>query len=145
MTTHKQKELDQELAAVPILSGLSRRQRARLLDRSRVVDHVAGHEVAREGAGALALHVVIDGEAAVTVHGREVRRLGPGAYFGEISMIDGRPRSATVVAVTDPMRSLSVPHLAFQELLLEEPACVHQLLVTLCARLREAEGASTTA
>jgi CRP-like cAMP-binding protein len=142
--THQAKELDQELAAVPILSGLSRRQRARLLDRSRIVDHAAGHEVAHEGAGALALHVVIDGEASVTVHGREVRRLGPGSYFGEISMIDGRPRSATVVALTDRMRTLSVPHHAFQEVLLDEPECVHQLLVTLCARLREAEAAAMT-
>ena len=70
--------------------------------------------------------------------GREVRRLGPGDYFGEISLIDGKPRSATVTAAGS-LTTLAVPHLAFSEMLDENPAAARDVLIQLCARLREAE------
>ncbi|MDN4175376.1 cyclic nucleotide-binding domain-containing protein [Nocardioides sp. SOB77] len=131
-------DLDPQLAAVPLFSGLSGRQRRRLLGKSKVVDHAAGREVAREGEGALALHVILSGTATVTVGGREVRTLGPGDHFGEISLIDGKRRSASVAA-DGPVRTLAVPHLAFRSLLEDDPTAAQALLVTLCARLREAE------
>lgn len=131
-------DLDARLAAVPLLAGLSRRQRKRLLDQARVVDHPAGHEVAREGEGALALHVVLEGTATVSVGGAQVRALAAGDYFGEVSLIDGRPRSATVTA-DDALQVLAVPHHAFRAVLADDPAAVQALLVELCARLRDAE------
>jgi len=135
MSTHPD---DSTLAAVPIFAGLSRRQRSRLRDGSRVVQHPAGKQVAAEGEGALALHIVLDGTARVTVGGREKRTLGVGDHFGEISLIDGRPRSATVTAA-EPLTTLAVPYLVFQSLLDDDPACARGLLNVLCARLREAE------
>ncbi len=131
-------DLDARLAAVPLLSGLSGRQRRKLVDRSRVVDHREGREVATEGEGALALHLVLSGRATVSLRGQQARELGPGDHFGEISMIDGRPRSATVTA-TEPLQTLAVPHLAFADLVEGDPACATALMVGLCARLREAE------
>jgi CRP-like cAMP-binding protein len=133
-----QTEHDSTLAAVPILAGLSRRQLSRLHDGSRIVHHAAGKQVAIEGEGALALHVILAGTALVTVGGHERRILGAGDHFGEISMIDGKPRSATVTA-TERMTTLAVPHQVFQALLDDDPTCARGLLTVLCARLREAE------
>jgi CRP-like cAMP-binding protein len=131
-------EYDAELAAVPVFAGLSRRQRGKLLDLSRVVTHDDGHELATEGEGSLALHVVLDGRAMVSIRGAQVRELGPGDSFGEISLIDGKPRSATVTA-QGALTTLAVPHHAFNELLDDDPAAARVVLVQLCARLREAE------
>jgi CRP-like cAMP-binding protein len=126
------------LAAVDLFHGLSHRQVRKLLDRGRIVTHESGKQVASEGAGALALHLILDGSATVAVAGAEVRRLGSGDYFGEISMIDGKPRSATVTAA-EAMTTLVIPHTEFERLLDDEPDFARVLLVTLCARLREAE------
>jgi len=131
-------DLDAQLAAVPVLAGLSKRQRRKLLDESKVIRHDAGQAVAMEGDGALALHVVLSGKATVSLKGRELRELGPGDYFGEISMIDGKPRSASVSA-SEALESLAVPHVAFRALLQSEPECAQGLLEQLCVRLREAE------
>lgn len=134
-------EHDQALAAVPIFAGLSKRQRSRLLDASRVVKHDAGREIATEDQGALALHVILEGAATVSKAGVVKRTLGAGDHFGEISMIDGKRRSATVTACA-PLTTLVVPHLSFQSLLDDDPTCARELLKVLCARLREAEADS---
>lgn len=131
-------DVEAMVARVDLFSGLSSRQLKKLIDRARQVQHTSGQEVAAEGLGALAFHLVLDGHASVTVGGEEVRTLGPGDYFGEISMIDGKPRSATVSA-TEPMTSLVIPHQEFERLLGEEPEFARALLGTLCARVREAE------
>ena len=123
---------------MPLLSSLSRRQRGKLLAGSKVVEHPAGQEVTAEGAGALALHVVLDGEADVSIRGREVRTLGPGEYFGEISMIDGLPRSATVTA-GEGLRTLYVPHASFTGLVENDAEVAKELLVALCSRIRQIE------
>jgi CRP/FNR family cyclic AMP-dependent transcriptional regulator len=136
MTTHP--EHDSTLAAVPILAGLSKRQRSRLHNGSRIVQHPAGKAVASEGQGALALHVVLSGTAMVSVSGHEKRTLAVGDHFGEISLIDGKPRSATVTA-TEPLTTFAVPYQVFQSLLDDDPTCARGLLTVLCARLREAE------
>ncbi|GAA2011831.1 cyclic nucleotide-binding domain-containing protein [Nocardioides kribbensis] len=131
-------DLHNHLSAVPLFTGLTKKQRSRLIDAARDVQHHDGHEVAREGAGALALHVVLEGYATVSVGTDKRRTLGPGDYFGEISLLDGRPRSATVVA-DGPLRTLAVPYVAFQAVLDSEPGVARALLVLLCHRLREAE------
>lgn len=128
----------EQLAAVPIFTGLSRRQINKLVDASKTTTHHEGHEVAKEGEGSLAMHLILSGTAEVRVHGEVQRTLGAGDYFGEISMIDGKKRSASVTA-SSPMSTLAVPHVAFQKLLETEPAFASTLLVLLCSRLREAE------
>lgn len=133
-------ELDQRIAAVPIFASLSGRHRKRLLNQSRVVEHQADHEIATEGLGSLAMHVVLTGSVGVTLRNEEVRTLGPGDYFGEISLIDGQPRSATVTTL-EPASTLAVPHTAFQQLLDDEPSVARTMLRILCQRLREAESA----
>ena len=132
------KDLEARLMRVPIFGALSKRQLRKMLDKAKTTTHRPGQEITKEALGSLAFHLVLSGSAEVTVRGKKVRDLGPGEYFGEISMIDGRPRSATVTATTD-LETLAVPHLAFQEMLDDEPETARQLLVMLCRRLREAE------
>jgi len=126
------------LSHVDLFTGLSGRQLKRLADRSKEVRHDPGHEVTTEGALGLGFHLILEGEATVSQGGTTRRTLGPGDYFGEISMIDGRRRSATVTAET-PLRAAYVSHATFEELLDQDPGFARGLLKVLCARLREAE------
>jgi CRP/FNR family cyclic AMP-dependent transcriptional regulator len=127
------------LARVDIFSGMSERHLKKLASMVRETTHPAGREVASEGQGGLAFHLITSGTADVTMRGEGVRRLGPGDYFGEISMIDGKPRSATVTAVEE-LRTVAVPHIVFEDLVSSEPEFAHGLLKVLCARIREIEG-----
>jgi CRP/FNR family transcriptional regulator, cyclic AMP receptor protein len=129
------------LADVGLFSSLPRRRLKRIAEASRVVNHEPGKKVAAEGLGALAFHLVLEGTASVQKGDTTIRTLGPGDYFGEISMIDGKPRSASVVA-EGPLTTLVVPHQSFSSLLESEPAFAHELLLLLCARLREADARS---
>ena len=142
MTTTREPE--EQLPAVDLLAGLSRRDVRRLVKLSREVTHVRGKEVAVEGEAGHALHVILSGRATVSHGGRRVRTLGPGDYFGEISMIDGRPRSATVT-IEEDVRALAVGHMVFESLLEDRPEFTRILLKRLCARLREAEAGAGTA
>jgi CRP-like cAMP-binding protein len=133
-----QDDLSHRLAEIDIFRGLSSRQLKKLAGQVREVHLDDGHTVASEGRGALGFHLILDGEAAVSQGGTTLRTLGPGDYFGEISMIDGRRRSATVTAET-PLRAAYVSHATFEELLDQDPGFARGLLKVLCARLREAE------
>jgi CRP/FNR family transcriptional regulator, cyclic AMP receptor protein len=126
------------LAGTDLFRGLSRRHLKKVVELSQTVQHPPGREVATEGLGALAFHLVLDGQAKVSQDHEEIRTLGPGDYFGEISMIDGKPRSASVEAV-DRLTTLVVPHPVFLRLVDEEPTFAKSLLNVLCERIREAE------
>ena len=126
------------LANVDLFRDLSKAQLKRLAMASTEVSHPPGKAVATEGRSGLAFHLIIEGSATVSKDGRELRTLGPGDYFGEISMIDGRPRSATVTAL-EPLKAMAIPHRDFEAVIDEDPEFARHLLKTLCARLREAE------
>ena len=126
------------IANVDLFRDLSKAQLKRLAGAASEVSHPPGKAVATEGGGALAFHLIIEGSATVSKDGRALRTLGPGDYFGEISMIDGRPRSATVTAL-EALKVMAIPHQDFEAVVDEDPEVARRLLKTLCARLREAE------
>jgi CRP-like cAMP-binding protein len=132
------------LSRIDLFAGLSRRQLKQLAARANEVRHDAGHVVTTEGRPALAFHMILEGQVTVTQGGTVLRTLGPAEHFGEISLIDGQGRSATVTAVT-PMRAVALSHAAFDELLDDDPGFARGLLLGLCARLREAEQREATA
>jgi CRP-like cAMP-binding protein len=129
---------EEQLARLDLFAGLSRRELKKLVGRSQTVDHEPGKAVAAEGLGALAFHLILDGQAEVSLGGNVIRNMGPGDHFGEISIIDGKPRSVTVTA-TSRLRTLVIPYQSFQGLLDTEPTFARALLTLLCARLREVE------
>jgi len=138
----RDRDLEKMIADVDLFVGLSRAQIRQLAGAAREVSHPPGKAVAAEGHGGLAFHLVLEGQATVSRDGRELRTLGPGDYFGEISMIDGRPRSATVVA-GDGLTVLAVPHQEFEKLLERDVDFARAILKSLCARLRDAEARTT--
>lgn len=134
--------IDDMLSGVDLFAALPKRQLRRLVSGGREVEHTDGREVIGEGRQALGFHLILEGSAAVTTGGAPRRVLGPGDYFGEISLIDGRPRSASVVAMGD-LRTFVINATAFQPLL-EEPQIARRLLLVLCERLRAAEAVTTS-
>lgn len=133
------KELQQHLATVELFQGLSKRALAQIAAGGRFTEHADGHEVIVEGAGATGFHLITEGRARVT-SGEAVRRtLGVGDYFGEISLIDGKPRSSSVEAV-GTLQTFMLHSSQLQSLIEEQPKLARQLLLVLCSRLREAEG-----
>lgn len=132
-------DLEERLRAVPVLARLTNKQIKKLRDRSKVVEHNPGAVVTGEGNSGLALHVILDGAAEVSAKGEVLRTLGVGDYFGEISMIDAKRRSATVRADGE-LTTLAVPHLVFLDLLEHDFTATKALLVALCARIREHDG-----
>src|SRR3989337_3566716 len=89
------------LRNVRLFSDLDEKDLESLADEFSERRFSAGDSIALEGEGGLMFFVVESGEATVEVHGEEVGKLGPGSAFGEIALIDRRPRTATVTAVSD--------------------------------------------
>ena len=101
-----------------------------------------GHVLFREGEPGREMFVVQSGKVNITKTVRETEKilatLGPGEFFGEMSLLDGEPRSATVRAETD-MRLLVILRRNFQTLLTEVPELTRNILIVLSRRLREIE------
>ena len=102
----------------------------------------AGKRLATAGDIGHELFIIVDGQASVSLRDRRTVRLGPGEFFGEMSLIDGGPRSATVEAAT-PMKLLVVATREFWGLLNEAPPLAGKIMRTLSQRLRDAEAAHT--
>lgn len=131
-------ELQSRLAGIDLFQGLNKRALKKLIGPGRRTAHPDGHEVIVEGASAIGFHLITSGEARVTLGDTVGRTLRVGDYFGEISMIDGQPRSASVKAL-GPLETFAIHPDVFQTLLDEHPEFARRLLVLLCSRLREAE------
>jgi CRP/FNR family transcriptional regulator, cyclic AMP receptor protein len=136
------RKLVEQLKTVPLFSGCSDRELASLATFLREVSFPAGREIVQEGRTGTGLHVIIEGETKVVVGDRTRRRLGPGAFFGEISLLDRGPRTATVVAET-PVRTVSLSSWNFRAALKEHPSIAVKMLEELASRLRMA-GLSVT-
>jgi cAMP-dependent protein kinase regulator len=89
------------LAALPFFRGLDPTELNRILPRLMALHVRAGEHVFREGDPADRYYLIREGDADLSIAGRSVRTLGPGAGFGEMALLFGRPRSATVTALTD--------------------------------------------
>jgi CRP/FNR family cyclic AMP-dependent transcriptional regulator len=126
------------LSRVDLFQELSAKELNNVLGQSKEISFRAGQVVAAEGSQAGRFYLILEGEATVEVGGRYRPSLGQGDYFGEISLIDGGPRSATVTAATD-LRTLSMASFNLKALLKEQPSIAPKLLVQLCGRLRSSE------
>src|SRR6185437_11349764 len=127
------------LHRVGLFTDMSRRQAeqvARLLKERRFTKD---ETVIVEGTGGAAFFLIDSGEAIVSRKGVEVARLGPGDYFGEVALIDGGPRSATVTAATD-LVCYGLTFWEFRPLVEGNGAIGWKLAQALAKRLRTAEG-----
>jgi CRP/FNR family transcriptional regulator, cyclic AMP receptor protein len=94
--------------------------------------------VTREGARGAELIVIVAGNARCIIDGVEVSQFGPGDFFGEMSLIDNSPRSATVVA-DSALEALVLDRREFKGLVDASPTIAWKMLVSMARRLREAD------
>lgn len=128
------------LKKIPLFDGLSQKQLEQVARLTDEVEAPQGRALARSGEIGHELFIIVDGQAVVkTPRGRSVR-LGRGDFFGEMSLIDGGTRSASVYAET-PMQLLVVGHREFWELLTAAPPIARKIMTTLSGRLRDADAA----
>jgi CRP/FNR family transcriptional regulator, cyclic AMP receptor protein len=132
----------ERLEDVAMLAGCSRRQLRAIARISEVIEVAEETVLARSGEPGQEFFLILDGTARVEVSPRKRSRLQPGQYFGEMSLLDGGPRSATVVADT-PLRLLVIKRGDFATLLREAPELTQSLLATLSRRVRVAEASLT--
>jgi CRP/FNR family transcriptional regulator, cyclic AMP receptor protein len=126
------------LRKVPLFSALDDGELESLADEFNERRFSAGDSIALEGEGGLMFFVVESGEASVEVQGAEVGKLGPGDSFGEIALIDRRPRTATVKAASD-LRTYGLPVFVFRPFVESRPQVAWKLLEAMADRLEAAE------
>jgi CRP/FNR family transcriptional regulator, cyclic AMP receptor protein len=124
------------LAHVPLFEGLSPRHLKRLADLTQDERLMTGATIVKAGEPGDTFYVILEGEAkVVNASNRVVNRLQPGDSFGEISLLDGGPRTATVIAET-PMRVATLERKGFLRTLEAEPAVAVKLLGDAARLLR---------
>lgn len=128
----------QHLAETWLFSTCSQRELARIAKTCDEIEVKAGKELIREGELGRELFIVREGEARVSRKGRKVANLGPGSYFGELSLLSRLPRNSTITATTD-MDLLVLGSREFGALLDEVPSITHKLLEAMAKRLSEAD------
>ena len=126
------------LQTVPILSECTGRQLREVARIAEVVELEAGTVLTRVDEPGEDFFFIVDGSARVDVPDGKHAQLSPGEFFGEMSLLDGGPRTATVTAAT-AVRLLVIKRRHFTTLLREVPALGLKICATLARRLREAE------
>jgi CRP/FNR family transcriptional regulator/CRP/FNR family cyclic AMP-dependent transcriptional regulator len=129
------------LRRVPLFNDCTDEELRRIADISKIVETPAGTVLTEAGTPGDSFFVVIDGRVSVQTQVRVGDPLLPGDFFGEMSLLDGEPRSATVVATTD-VRLLVVDRSHFWRLLNEAPDLVRRIMVVLSRRVRRLEQAT---
>jgi CRP/FNR family cyclic AMP-dependent transcriptional regulator len=136
------RDLLQMLKSVSLFEGLTNKELEAVLRAGKDVTHEAGDAIVEQGKRGVGFHLITDGKARVLVRGRTQAHLKPGDYFGEMSLLDGQPRSATVRAETE-VRTLSLASWDFLPIVDRHPSIARKMLLEMSRRLREAEDSIT--
>ncbi len=123
------------LRAVPLFEGMTDRSVDEIAALAAETDYPAGAILVREGDPGDTFIVIVDGRATVDRGGEPIAEMSGGDFLGEISLIDHRPRSATVIAV-EPIHALVVRCDGFDRLMNDYPAVRLGILTALTRRLR---------
>ncbi len=137
MATNKAtiKQLTTVLEAVPLFEGLSHKQLRKVADLADVARFMAGATLVKQGEIGDSFYVVLTGQARVVANERTLNRLLPGDHFGEISLLDGGPRSASVVAETE-MTLVIITQKDFLAMLSKDPEITVCLLEGMARTVR---------
>ena len=123
------------LRDVPMFGCLNDKELRRVADLARDARFAPGEDIVTEGHSAGPFFLITEGDATVIVGGAERAKLGPGAFFGEMSLLDGQPRSATVRAIGD-VTTISISSWDFLSLLERNWSMTQKLLAELSRRVR---------
>ena len=131
-------ELEEALSHAALFQGLDKRDLRQIARAAKVVRYDAGHVIIEEGiAGYGGMGVVLKGLCTITRAGNLVAEIKPGQVFGEMSLIDDRPRSATVTA-SEPTEAAEISAWEFRAQIKESPELAINLLKAMSLKLREA-------
>jgi CRP/FNR family transcriptional regulator, cyclic AMP receptor protein len=126
------------LSAVPLFSDCSKKELSAIARLCTSIDVPAGDVLTKEGASGREFFVISSGQAKVVIGKRTVATLGPGDSIGEMALLDGGPRTATVTATT-PLEVYALGVREFRSLLDASPSITRKILVSVAGRLRAAE------
>jgi CRP/FNR family transcriptional regulator, cyclic AMP receptor protein len=131
------------LKKVPIFSTCSQKELRAIAQLGVTIDVEDGAMLTMKGHSGHEFFLVIEGVASCRVGQREVRRFGPGEFFGEMALLYGGVRTADVVATSD-MRLLVLSSREFKSMLMTSPVIDVKMLANLAQRLSEADDAYTS-
>ena len=126
------------LASVPLFSGFSQKQIKLVAESGREYKYKAGTTVVEDGSIGAGFYMVLNGKVEVRKGPRVLANLSNGQFFGEMSLIDGEPRSADVIAV-QPTECFTLSTESFQALIKRHPELVLLMFRELAKRLRAAQ------
>jgi CRP-like cAMP-binding protein len=138
MPLRKKDQYLEHLGNVPLFSACSKKELQTIARASDDVEVPAGKVLVHEGKPGHEFFLILDGNASVKRGKREIAKLGPGQYFGELALLDRGPRSASVIA-KDDMEVLVLGQREFAGVIDEVPTLAHKLLTTMAQRLRDAD------
>ena len=126
------------LRSVWLFERCTNKELASIREIATPLDTPEGKVLAAEGETGSEFFVIVSGKAEATKHGISVGVLGPGSFFGEIALLDHRPRTATVTTI-EPTSVLVITQRAFTGLVQTMPSVDRKMLVVLAERLRDVE------
>ena len=124
----------------PLWSGLSNQDFKAIVRMAKQQKFNSGDTIVRKGEEAVGFYLVLDGAVEIRSDGNTLSRLGPGQFFGEMSVVDAQPRSADVVAV-EPSRVLLLSAWSFKSLVSDRPRIAVKMLQEFVRRLRNTDHA----
>jgi CRP/FNR family transcriptional regulator, cyclic AMP receptor protein len=130
-----QRDWTEVMSALPLFAGVSKRHVRAIAKLAWHLDHAPGEVIVQAGDQGNAMYLLLEGRARVVGKSRILR---PGDFFGEMALLDGGPRSATIIA-TSPVRVMMVQRRAFLKVLKQNPQIGLAIMETLAQRLRRLE------
>ena len=130
--------VDGALATIELFSELSKQERKRVASLVTPLRVKEGRVLTKEGAQGREFMIISEGSATVSRGGREIARLGPGDFFGELSLVAGIPRTATVTADTEMVVN-ALNRREFAAMLDGSPVLAKKILVGAVRRLADLE------
>lgn len=130
------------LTKVPLFEGLSKRELSIMRGHLREEWFNPGEDIVTQGDQGDRFYIITEGRAKVIVNGRARRSVGPGGFFGEMSLLDGSNRNATVRADT-AVKTLWLGQVNFRSLLRDNWSITQKVLADLCARIRSYDTAES--
>jgi CRP/FNR family transcriptional regulator, cyclic AMP receptor protein len=128
----------ESLRQVPLFSGLDRKELETIAKLAKEQRYAAGTTIVKAGAGGHGLYIIKEGQVSVVRDGQTVASFGPGQFFGEISVLDGGPRTADVRADTDTV-CLTLISWEIKPVLMEHAGITYKMLLESVKRLRRQE------
>ena len=128
------------LSKTHLFAGVDQEGLNRIADRIRELDVPTDRVIARQGEIGTGFFVIAEGMVRVVRDGESLAELGPGDFFGELSVLDGKPRNAQVVS-TQPTVCLALASWDFEAVVAEQPSVALAILRELAGRLRESTDA----